>query len=827
MSDQALLRISNFIKVEEDLSKVASLREQFIKEKRNIDVKLNATTLRLIESIVSNLEKLKTSAEKLSVIKENVGIINQIHDDSITNVKDYQTLREASEILQLMTQTQNLYTDIANYRQYTEHISNMIDAEFEAVSENIEYPLYNIFRIHYNVTQARNFLDYLIRTGETLSDDTQSIVAKITSPVQRVVRKFDELLKEIIISFTEAVKEGNKAMVHKLVRVIQYEATEDAKFFLIDSLGFTKGNFATVPNYSSYRSAQRNYHKFFYDKLEESLADTFNKCVEHFQDDKMLVFDNLNWLEDELVFVERTLADLFPASWHLQDFVHKTYFNLLHNFTMGVIDSNPPAEDLMCILSFDSHYSSFITSLRGKTKKDERSILGDQLKESVLSDYMAVIVSKMQEWNENLIKQEAIDFTVRLAPDLYSYCQTFEDLDDNDNPISGDVITDVYVLPDFKTTLSMLTQQADAAEDSGYGKVLVGVIENWAICYNKRVAKYMDLIEEEMVKYMSIYNNEACLIKQLKTKRFLRMQSKPQPEYDLENMTEDQLAEISKPGLLEYLTALGNTYEINTEKLQESFLPKYKAKVHMTYQEKIEQAFEDTIVPSMDLNALVIRSVTEIIINDLLPALSVVFTSKWYDLDKPTEEPVSQRIVDTVSEYMGELRGYASLDFYSLTFTVLIDTLMSSFISIGFQNVLHGDGKKIDRKATKRHKMFHETLDRDIKIFFDGLNPLLSAKDRSYLVKSLTALDFLITLATCENYMEDVPQLWENDILATYYDCSVEYVRGALMCFKDVDEKTIPPLIERLNQIKKDYHGSVPPPDQSQAVMTLNNFTFT
>lgn len=826
MTDLALLRISNFIKVEEDLSKVVSLREQFNKEKASIDVKLNTTTQLQIESIVSNLEKLKTSAEKLTNINENLDNINTIYDESITNVKDYQTLREASNVFQRMVQTQNLYTDIANYRQYAEHIGNMIDAEFEAVSENIDYPLYNLFRIHYNVTQARNFLEYLTRASATLSDDAQSIVSKITGPIRRVVRKFDDLLKEIIISITEAVKEGNREIVTKLVRVIQYEATEDAKLSLTTSLDLINDESLHSADYSKYRSTQRNYLKFFYDRLEDSLTDTFNKCVEHFRDDPMAVFDDLSWLEDELIFVERSLVDLFPSSWQVEDFIHKTYFNLLHKFTIGIIESNPPAEDLMIILSYDSHFSSFIASLRGKSKKEERSILGEQLKETVLSDYMAVIVSKMQEWNENLVKQEAIDFTVRQAPDVYSYRQTFEDLDDNDNPISGDVITDVYVLPDFKTTLTMLTQQADAAGDSGYGKVLVGVIENWSICYNKRVAAYMELIEDEMVKYMSIYNNEACLIKELKTKRFLRLQSRPPPEYDLSSMTEEQLTEISRPGLLEYLTALGNTYEINTDKLQESFLPKYMSKVHMTYQEKIEQAFEATIVPSMDLNALVIRSVNEIIINDLLPALSIVFTSKWYDSDKPSDEPAARRIVDTVTEYMSELRGYASLDFYSLTFTVLIDSLMVQYIRIGYQNILHGDGRKIDRKAAKKHHMFHEVLDHDIKIFFDGLNPLLSGKDRAYLVKSLTALDFLISLATCENYMEDVPQLWENDILPTYYDCAVDYVRGALMCFKDVDDKSIPPLIERLRQIKRDYHETVPAPDQVHAVVTLNHFTF-
>lgn len=827
MSDQALLSISNFIKVDEDLLKVADLREQFVKDKSSIDVKLKATTQQQIESIISNLEKLNTSAEKLSGIQENVDRINAIHDELITSVKEYATLRETSDIFQRMLQTQNLYTDIANFRKYTEYIVNMIDAEFEAVSQNIEYPLFNTLRIHYNVTQARNFLDYLKKASESLSDDTKSIVARITAPARGVIRKFDDLLKEIIISITEAVKEGNKEMVAKLVLVIHYEATEDAKLSLTQSLDLMDGTLNTT-DYSTFRGAPRHYQKFFYDKLEESLTDTFDKCVDYYKDDPMSVYDNLNWLEDELIFVERSLLELFPESWKVGQFIHKTYFNLLHKFTIDRINTNPPAEDLMRILSYESHYSSFIASLHGSktTTKQERSILGEQLKDSVLSDYMAVIVTKMQEWNENLMKQEAIDFTVRLEPDVYTYRQTFEDLDDNENLISGDVITNVYVLPDFKTTLTILTQQADTAGDSGYGKVLVGVIENWAICYNKRVAAYMELIEKEMVKYMSIYNNEAFLIKELKTKRFLRMQSTPQPQYDLKNMSEEQLAEISKPGLLEYLIALGNTYVINTDRLQDSFLPKYKSKVHTTYQEKIEQAFEDTIGPSMDLNALAIRSVTEIIINDLLPALSIVFTNKWYESDKKTEEPVAKRIVDTVTEYMSELRGYASLDFYSLTFAVLIDTLMAQYLRIGYQNILHGDGREIERGATKRDKNFREALDRDIKLFFDGLNPLLSGKDRAYLVKSLTSLDFLISLHDCATIIDDVPQLWENDILGLFYDCSVDYVRGALLCFKDVDNKMIPPLIERLKQIKKDYHESVLQPEQSQATVTLNNFSF-
>lgn len=828
MSEAALSRISNLIKVEDDLLKIETLRQQFAKEKNSIDSKLQATTQQQIDSIISNLTKLNTSALKLADIKSNIERIESVYEDSVRGMNEYDTFKNVISLYNTMMQVQNLYTDIANFRQYVDHISNMIDTEFEAVSQDIEYPLLNLYRIHFNVTQARNFLDYLEVEARGLSDDTQSIVKRIINPVQKTVRKFDDLLREIIISVTEAVKDNNNEMVVKLVRVIDHEAAEDLKLTLMDQLGLVDAEAKKTINYSQFRSKPRHYKKFFYDKLDESLTDTFTKCVEHFRQDPMLVYDNLDWLEDELVFVERSFAPLFPEHWEVAKFIQKVYYNQLHKFTMHIINSNPPAEDLMRILSYDTHYNEFVSSLYGNDENDQRSILGDELKNSVLDDYMKVIITKMNEWNDNLIAQESESFKTRVvAPDVYAYQQTIDDVDEFDHAVTHDVELNVYVLPEFKTTLSLLKEQADVAADSGYGKVLVGVIENWSVCYNRRVENFMRMVEEDMTNYMSIYNNESCLMKQSKTKRFLRMQSKQQPLYDVDNMTGEERDRVSPPGILEYLTALGNTYELNTDRLQDKFLPTYKGKVHANYQDRIEDAFASTLLPSTELNAQVIRALADIIINDLLPALSKVFTSKWYDSERPEkgEPTVALQIVETIVEYMSELQRTGTYDIYNLTFTVVLDTLISSYIKIGYQNILQGDGKKIDPKPTKKYKSFSEALNRDVSIIYKSLDPLFSRKDAVYLMKSLSALEFLTAIATCDDPFEEIPDMWEHEILDTYYNCSVEYVRGALLCRKDVDAKSIGPLIERLVEIQKAYQAAVEPPEM--AVVTLNGFSFT
>ena len=105
----------------------------------------------------------------------------------------------------------------------------------------------------------------------------------------------------------------------------------------MQSLGLNQSRDVKTIDYASFRGRRRNYRKFFYDKLEENLSETFNACINHFSEDRMLVYENLDWLEDELTFITQRLAPLFPASWEVDTFIKNVYYNKLHKFTMEVI----------------------------------------------------------------------------------------------------------------------------------------------------------------------------------------------------------------------------------------------------------------------------------------------------------------------------------------------------------------------------------------------------------------------------------------------------------------------------------------------------------
>lgn len=838
MSEAALSRIANLISVEDDLSKIENLRQQFIKEKAATDNHLKDATEDQIKSITSNIDQLNRSTRKLNNIKSEINKINDIHTESITNFTEYDMVDKMTQVNQYFGQVKNLYQDISNFNRNLDNIHKLIQTELDIVLNDLSYPLNYIFKIHYNTTQVRNLQDYLEVESGNLSDDLRSLVLNITQPLRKVVQDFDKLLAEIIISATEAFKIGNTELVFKLVKIIDYESEEDTKLILKQEL-----NLSTNPlnvNYGQTRLRKRNYKKFFYDKLESSLVDTFTKCIEHFQDDKMAMYDGLDWLEDELLFVNDTFSQVFPKSWEVNSFIQNVYYNQLHNFTMDIVNTDPPAEDLLKILSYDSHYNKFLAALqpvddiygagnrKSVIKTQQKSIIGEDLKNNVLQDYLRVIVSKMDEWNENLITQELHVFKEREAPpDLYNYSQEIEDLDARDQPVLVQIETSVYVLPDFRTPLKMLKEQADAAADSGYGKILVGVIEHWSKCHISRIARFQELIQVELENYMSIYNNDHLLRKKSRFKRLFGPKEKDS-QIQTEDLPQEELSKISREGLVEYLCALGNTFVINTDRLQDKFLPSYKDKVHATYQGNIEQSFRDTLIPSTELNASIITSLVDIITNDLSPALSKIFEKQWYEKGKDAQfgddDTIADSIVQTIIEYMEEMRQYTCYDIYLVTFTIMLDRFICTYIRCGYENILIGGTKKFDPLDSKRYKTFSDAISRDIDSFFNGLSPLMTRKDTAYLVSSLRAIELLVDLAFYENPMENIPQIWEMEILPVFYNCSVEYVRGILMCRKDMDKNLISLLINQLVKIQKQYHQEVEIPENP--TLTLDEFEF-
>lgn len=285
-----------------------------------------------------------------------------------------------------------------------------------------------------------------------------------------------------------------------------------------------------------------------------------------------------------------------------------------------MINHEPPAEDILRILLYDKRFGDYLKQLDGSAK----SIIGDDLKETVLDDYLRNITNKMKEWNDSLIKQETTYFTERLkAPDVYPFEQIVEEEEGPNNIVEMTVQIQAYVLPDFKTPLNMLKQQADVAAESGYSKILVEVIESWCNAYIARVENFQVVLDEEMDRYFTVFSNEKFLIKESKAKRLFK---KRPTVVNVDELSPEEQLNISRPGILEYFGALANSFEISGESMTSKFINTYKEKVHTNYHVKISQAFESAISSSDSLNSEICIAISNIIINDLYVIMCNLFT---------------------------------------------------------------------------------------------------------------------------------------------------------------------------------------------------------
>ncbi|RCK55189.1 Exocyst complex component SEC6 [Candida viswanathii] len=783
MSDSTLSKISELIKLEDDLAKVSTIRQQFLKEKSSVDVKLATATNIQMTGMLKNVEKLQQTMGKLATIKENIGAVQKIHDETITAVRDYDTIKKITIVNQFLNQVASLYEDISGFKKFLDVLNQEIESETEELKNDLSYPLPNLLLIHAAYTQARNFQDYLEVYSRTLSDDFQSIVYKVVSPMKKTIKLFDELIQEAIFSLTEVTKVGNYTNFFNLFAVLTWEETQDMKFALLSSLQLNPEDAKSV-NYKMFRGGAGTT------RIEGQSQRDFDSCVEHYRQDKVMVYTDLDWLEDELRFIYETLDKAFPSGWKISAFIEEVYYTRLHELTMDIIETDPPAEDLLKILLYDSRYGKFVSQY----DVQQRSIIGEDLKETVLDDYLKNITNKMNEWYENLIAQETRTFSERpAAPDIYPITQEIDDLDANNQLISTPIDLNVYVLPDFKIPLTMLKEQADVAADSNYAKILVEVIENWSACYIKRISTFRELVDDEMDRYMSVFSNDSYLIKQSKAKRLFR-KKKPQG-VDLDNLTPEEQSKLSREGLIEYL-----------------FAPAFKEKIHTLYHKRISSSFEDASDSSNSLISEILSAISDIIMNDLTPALCKLFTKTWYDDgNSQTGEPTTaELIVETISEYMGEMRQYCCYPVYQLLFRIFLDNFIPTYIRIGYENVLHGR----ERRSTR---MQPKSTSRSAKPFFVTWKP-----SSTYFFSSLLAIEMLQELGTCE--VNNIQEAWQHEVLPKFYDCSIEYVRGICLCRKDMDKSQVKRLLPVLQDIKSEYHKQVEPPEIP--IFTLNDFEF-
>ncbi|ODQ78281.1 hypothetical protein BABINDRAFT_39926 [Babjeviella inositovora NRRL Y-12698] len=733
----SLARVSELLKTEDDLAKVATIKEQFAKEKASIDVKLNAALQQQIETIMRNIRNLNSSSAKIATVKTNLLTIDAIYRDSKTSIARYDVIQEFTRMHAYIQETGELYTNMSHFHVHMKEVEALIDSELSQGIQ-IDSLVPQLLRIHYNLNAAANFRDRLERYAATTNSDFRSIVARIVAPLVPAEEKFRGMLHDIITGLVESLKDGNVALVLKVFRVVEYEEREDLKLALAEKLGLEAGLSLT-----SQRSKPREYFAFFLKSIEDSINETFQNCEDAFEN-KIDVLDNLDWIFNDLLMVKNELMKYAPARWCLFDRYYTFYHARMHAFINETVARDPSSEEILRILSFDKLYTDVAVNELQIAKKDIKPLFKD--KEEFLDNYLTLMTDKVTEWMGNLEVREQEEFKARTHL-----------------PESAD---DLYTLQAITTIFQIFNQQINIAADSGYGKIVNGVVASFCAILNRRTTHWNALLRAEVDATLNSTRNNV-------------------------RATIGSNAEEVSPGLLEYTIALAND-QIKSVHYCETILDSYSGMLSRKYQDEVSASLNQVMDGFVDLGNNCIHSLVVIMFNDLIPNFDLILSSQWYKQKSPDKivQPIAETLMDYLTDFESSLNG------------VLLDLLVDS--TVDYTILYYFKAMRFKHKF-KNDKLFG-LVTRDVELLFPVFAPFYNSPDEvrtvEVLQRKFRVFELFMDLVSIER--DQIPGTW-NEILDEFSDFSLEFIEGVLSCRKDIDSAHAALLLSELKGLSEAF----------------------
>lgn len=764
----ALHQLSSFLRSDDDLDKISTLKEQLIKEKSTLEVSLKNQIKLILDRTLLDLNKLQIASDDVKLLRESIGVINDVKDQSFGSIKRFELIDKITQIHEILEHSIDIHDKISQFESDLSEVERLIDSvDLDYIDEESQIP--ELLPIHFKLNKLRDFQDQLLELSKFASDDSKFIIKRLFSKIFVVVGKFDRLLDVIISLLVEICKvETNNSLVIRFAKLLEIEENQDAYIELKRGILSKKTPENSYDNNSEKyvmfeqilngnikgRLESRNYKRFFMDKLEESIKDIFAQCWQMCElrskedPSKYTIFDileELDWIYQDLKTVQLKMTQLTPQNWDIFQIYYSLYFENLQKTIQKLIDLEPETTVILEILDFDSRNQQLMKTEFSLAKDQIKSIFSENEREKLLADYLSLLILKMSEWLSNINQTEREIFIKRLeAPQ-----QDEEKL---------------YLLQGNKIIFQMFMQQCDVAAGSKQGKIINGTIEEFSKRLVERQGKWGKLIKSETVRLLKS-NNQL-------------QQEKEKKEAKEEAEKEDVVA----PGLIEYLTALANDQMRGAEH-SEMISLKYSQIVYKKYSDTIHSNMELVIDGFANLAKQCCDAILVIIFDDLNGVFPLVFHKKWINSN------FIQQIIETLNEYLQDLQ--VTLNPY--LFEILVEDILEECI-VRYLSAINGAtiGPKDLNKALGQIKMDFEKF---FKLFSTGFEVDPQVIEHKFkIIECLFELLELPEYDSDNNSEEFIHRVEEiTKVLNGHYQDikGAEFVKLVLVKFKKIKEKNL------------------------------------
>lgn len=428
--------------------------------------------------------------------------------------------------------------------------------------------------------------------------------------------------------------DGNVGTVVKLVKIAEIEGLEDQKvtcssassLLVIDSaqaiaIKLVK-KAAKLDAAAKFRSMQadarviKHYTSKIRKGISESIQATFDEAFASNGSNPATFLANLDWVYQDLIHIETDVVPCFPADWNIYNYYVKEYHKALNAMMKKIVASEPEASVLLALNQTIKDYKKKMKELEIPPELLNPPLL-DGNEQDLIEDYLKIIIKKLEEWTENLMKTEVAAFTQREEPP--------ETNSDGLYGTQGAVIL-----------FQMVNQQVDLAMESGQGLILARTVEEINRVMRGVQTRWLTLVGTEYKKFAE----------------------KP---------------EDVPGGLVEYCIALAND-QLKSADSTETLSARIEPLVSEKYRVPIHDHLNDAIDGFLDVAKKCQQALIDIIFNDLKPALKQLFQPSWYD-------GVTAQIIETVRDYMSDYSTYLNQTLVELLVEDLIDSFLVSYLN--------------------------------------------------------------------------------------------------------------------------------------------------
>ncbi|KAF9453532.1 exocyst complex component sec6 [Macrolepiota fuliginosa MF-IS2] len=606
--------IGEYLQSPDDLVKILAFRKKLEKEKASIDVRLKNGVKEQLQATREGLRKLLGTRDNVQVVKDEMLAVEKACDNPNIKVPTFDQIGRVSVVHRNFESTEEMVNNLLDMAAKLDDIERMLASD----SKDLLGPAPNLLIIHYQINQLENFRNQTMHQAKKAKQSSKQTLERWFERLNNVIAAFDEYILELAANVLNLVRAGYPDVVVKLIKVAEVEAREDEKAV---ALRFVK-KAAKLDAALKFKSLQANarvlkhYRTKIFKAIAESILAKFEEAYQRDEQNPVAFLSNITWMYQDLIRIEKDVVPCFPPDYDIYSHYIREYHKALNIIVKRLATTKNDASVLLALFDWLKEYKENMKDLNIPMELLEPPLL-DGKEQSLIDDYLQLIIQKLDEWSNNLIISEIAEFTKRENPPEVDSDGLYE--------TQGAVIL-----------FQMVNQQIDLATESGQGAILARVVSETNRVMRSIQDKWVKVIEAE----------------------FKKQSEKP-----------DEVA----GGLVEYCIALAND-QIKSADYAEALLGRLEPLVSEKYRVPINERLNDAIDGYLDVAKKCTQTLIDIIFNDLKPATKSLFQQPWYD-------GMIQQIVETMRDYMGDYQTYLNPSLLELLVEDLLDALLITYLN--------------------------------------------------------------------------------------------------------------------------------------------------